>query len=259
MDCKGRVWYITSGAEWTSSKIASPGKEPGPSHPVYCKPADRTALPGCEVRTLYRHVGADNGRLGGACGHYYYLNSVSKYPYVTTTLSAHSCNSWDAGGVVIEDPHNQWFLKNLVFLSLSLRSIRTSNQGQHDSPTGPGSQASTPYRYDQKVIRVISASTSLASICHMVTPSWGKPGKCSLWLGCQLLSCRGENGYYRTAYSFHSTSLFTNLPNFGIGIFSENSIYLRRCGHNTPIIFLFLGRWKLWNCFNYFNVSKALV
>ena len=35
------------------------------------------------------------------------------------------------------------------------------------------------------------------------------------------------------------------------------TVYLRRCGHNTPIIFLFLGRWKLWNCFNYFNVSNS--
>lgn len=35
------------------------------------------------------------------------------------------------------------------------------------------------------------------------------------------------------------------------------TVYLRRCGHSTSIIFLFLGRWKLWNCFNYFNDSNS--
>ena len=48
-------------------------EEPGPSHPAYRRPVDQTALPGCEVRTLYRHAGTHNGHLGGACGHYYYF------------------------------------------------------------------------------------------------------------------------------------------------------------------------------------------
>lgn len=235
------IHNFRGGMEQTSSKIPSPGKEPGPSHPVYCKPVDQTALPGCEVRTLYRHVGADNGRLDGACGHYYYLNSVSKYPYVTTTLSAHSCNSWDAGVVVIEDPHNQRFLKNLVFLSLALRSIRKSNQGQHDSSTMPGSQASTPYRYDQKVIESFLLPAHWLAYVTWSHLAEGNLG--NVVFGWAVSYYHGEERMGITGQLTVSTLLpcSQTYPTLELESFLR-TVYLRRCGHNTPIIFLFLGR-----------------
>lgn len=122
-----------------------------------------------------------NSHLGGACGHYYYLNSVSKYKkkQFRANMTVLQCLG----------------ARRLLLLT---GMIRKSYKSFLLAPHWP----------------------AYVTRSHLAAGSLGMQSS----VGCQLLSCKGENGYYRTAESLHSTSLLTDLPSFGVGVFSENSI-----------------------------------
>lgn len=142
----------------------------------------------------------------------------------------------------------------ITITSTVFPNIRKAIQGQHDSSTVPGSQVSTPpYRRSESHGQVISACTSLAGICHTVTPSCREPGN-AVRLAvsyCHVKERMGITGQLRVSTLPPCSQIW---PSLELESFLR-TVYLRRWGHNTPIILLFLGRWKLWNCFNYFNDS----
>lgn len=141
-------------------------------------------------------LGTHDGHLDEVHGHYYhlkslFLNSPTSQPCFLHTLV---CTSWSVGFcTMIKTLTTQWFKRQSVFFCHSKKMCKSQ-------------------RANMKVLRCPEAryllflftdmtrkwyrSLLLIPHCqHYVT--WlhlatRKPGKCSLWVGCQPLMCKGD-------------------------------------------------------------------